>query len=772
MWRLVTAGDSDGDPYLTSLNDNVGRQYWVFEENTAGIFDPEDLQRVEQARDKFVKEKKEKGQNHSGDELLRLQAWDKVVGANIVVPEEELPGTGPVSLDRVTENIRAGIRFAEAIQRDDGHWAGDYGGPMFLLPGLVVTAYVIGKIDAFFPGPAITELIRYQRNHQNDDGGYGLHIEGNSTMFGTCLNYIQMRILGVAADDEMAKKARDWIHARGGATYCTSWGKFFMSVLGVYAWEGLNPLPPEMWLLPHSMFSGIGVLHPGRMWCHCRMVYLPMCYVYGSRDKLTSIKPTKLVEDLRAELYVDAYDSIDWNGCRNLCAKEDLYYPHPWIQDAVWLALHKAERFLQGSWLRKKAMAEVIDHIHYEDENTRYVCIGPVNKVINMLATWLEDPDSEAFKKHLSRVRDFLWVAEDGMKMQGYNGSQLWDTSFMVQSIFSTGMDKEFVRCLRKAHSYLEKTQVINEVQQPLEKYYRHISKGAWPFSTRDHGWPISDCSSEGLKAALLLAGSDERAVGKSIPEERLFDCVNVILSYQNDNGGMATYELTRSYPWIEVMNPAETFGDIIIDYSYVECTSASLQALTAFSKRFPDHRAAEIAEARRKGRDFILSIQQKDGSWYGSWAVCFTYGTWFGVLALSCFGETYKSSEAVRLACAFLLDVQKKDGGWGESYLSCQDKVYSQLDESHVVNTSWAILTLIAAKYHEVNPEPLHRAVKYLISVQSEHGDWPQQHISGVFNRNCMISYTNYRYIFPVWALGRYRSEVLQGEEPGTTAG
>ena len=48
--------------------------------------------------------------------------------------------------------------------------------------------------------------------------------------------------------------------------------------------------------------------------------------------------------------------------------------------------------------------------------------------------------------------------------------------------------------------------QVIEEAQAPLEEYYRHISKGAWPFSTRDHGWPISDCSSEGLKAALALA--------------------------------------------------------------------------------------------------------------------------------------------------------------------------------------------------------------------------------------------------------------------------
>ncbi len=41
----------------------------------------------------------------------------------------------------------------------------------------------------------------------------------------------------------------------------------------------------------------------------------------------------------------------------------------------------------------------------------------------------------------------------------------------------------------------------------PLAAYYRHISQGAWPFSSGDHGWPISDCTSEGLKAALALAG-------------------------------------------------------------------------------------------------------------------------------------------------------------------------------------------------------------------------------------------------------------------------
>lgn len=62
--------------------------------------------------------------------------------------------------------------------------------------------------------------------------------------------------------------------------------------------------------------------------------------------------------------------------------------------------------------------------------------------------------------RHIPRVHDFLWVAEDGMKMQGYNGSQLWDTAFAVQAITSTGLATEFGECLRKAHNYIDTTQV------------------------------------------------------------------------------------------------------------------------------------------------------------------------------------------------------------------------------------------------------------------------------------------------------------------------
>lgn len=120
----------------------------------------------------------------------------------------------------------------------------------------------------------------------------------------------------------------------------------------------------------------------------------------------------------------------------------------------------------------------------------------------------------------MPRFWDYLWVAEDGMKMQGYNGSQLWDCAFAVQAIEATGLAKNFNECLRDAAKYIDDSQVRDDAPE-LKKYYRHISKGAWPFSTRDHGWPISDCSSEGLKAALSLMDMEDQGLIKIDPKKQ-----------------------------------------------------------------------------------------------------------------------------------------------------------------------------------------------------------------------------------------------------------
>ena len=78
-----------------------------------------------------------------------------------------------------------------------------------------------------------------------------------------------------------------------------------------------------------------------------------------------------------------------------------------------------------------------------------------------MIVDWHHDgPESASFKEHVDRIPDYLWylgagggstiiihpcrIANDGMRMQGTNGSQLWDTALMLYGLIDGGI-LEFV---------------------------------------------------------------------------------------------------------------------------------------------------------------------------------------------------------------------------------------------------------------------------------------------------------------------------------------
>ncbi|GMI86502.1 hypothetical protein HRI_002319400 [Hibiscus trionum] len=119
-------------------------------------------------------------------------------------------------------------------------------------------------------------------------------------------------------------------------------------------------------------------------------------------------------------------------------------------------------------------------------------------------------------------------------------------------------------------------------------------------------------------------------------------------------------------------------------------CLSDFLASLKDYTPTIPD----ELVEHYLSKSDF----QSPDVRLYGSWGVCFTYGTWFGVKGLVAAGKSFNNSSSIKKACDFLLSKQLPSGDWGESYLSCQNKVYSNIEgnKPHMVNTGWAMLALI----------------------------------------------------------------------------
>ncbi|CAN6170031.1 unnamed protein product [Urochloa humidicola] len=90
-----------------------------------------------------------------------------------------------------------------------------------------------------------------------------------------------------------------------------------------------------------------------------------------------------------------------------------------------------------------------------------------------------------------------------------------------------------------------------------------------------------------------------------------------------------------------------------MVDNPCVECTSSVLQALVTFRDMYPGYRHDEIETCIKSGSKFIEIEQRQGGSWFGTWGICFIYGTLFAVKGLVAAGRTYTNSSSIKKACS-----------------------------------------------------------------------------------------------------------------------
>ncbi|CAG8479812.1 1314_t:CDS:2 [Acaulospora colombiana] len=356
------------------------------------------------------------------------------------------------------------------------------------------------------------------------------------------------------------------------------------------------------------------------------------------------------------------------------------------------------------------------------------------------------------------------------MFMQSTNGCQVWDTSLSVQAVIEAGLanDPENHESMIKSLEFLEDSQIESDPNY-MEQCWRDFTSGLWGYSTKEQGWSVYGSTAEALKAVLYLQAKLDYTP-PLVYQSQIHSAIDVLIEKQHPNGGYSNYELVRGQSWLD---------------SVMTC-------LRIFSKvDLVDYRVDEIEKVINKATNYIHNTQRKDGSWFGSWGICFTYATMFALQGLSSVGENYENSKYVKKACDFLISKQCEDGGWGESYKSAAGSgKYIQSQGSQVVNTAWALLGLMYAQY------PVHDPVKrgidvcamistlsriffqlltvtlskqLIISRQTHIGEWKQESFEGIVGKNCPINYSNYKFIFTIRALGLY-SKLYEsdGEDDG----
>jgi len=628
-----------------------------------------------------------------------------------------------------------------ARQRPRGDWEGEMVWCPIITAQYVIVRHLVGRpLD----DGARAALGRHFEVTRTPGGGWGLHPESSSYVFVTTLAYVALRLLGRPPEEPMLEAARGWLWRQpGGVLAIPTWGKFWLAVLDLYDWRGVNPVPPELFLLPVSV-----PVHPFRLYCHTRLIYLGMAVLAGRRHR-ASLGP--LAAALRQELYGAPYESIDFASHRGDIAPSDVFAPPGPALRAVTLALRGWERACPAAW-RRRAVARCLERIRIEQRSSGWQGLSPVNGLLNCLALWAHDPADPDLGPSLDGLEAWRW--EDQAEGRRYAGarSNTWDTAFALRALLAAGTPAARP-ALRRGLAFLRATQ-IGEDLPPSAADWRDPIRGGWCFSDGVHRWPVSDCTAEAVAAILAaeaagLVPSDER-----ISAERLGEAVAFILARQNVDGGFGTYERRRGASWLEAFNPSEMFGHCMTERSYVECTASCVGALAELRRARPSLATAALDHAIARGLRFLRRAQRRDGAVLGFWGINATYGLFHFARAVRAAGAP-RDDLALAAAARWLMRSQRADGGWGEHHRGALEGRYVEHPESQVVMTSWALLALM-----EILPPGaacIARGVAWLIARQCPDGSWPAEAVNGVFFGAAMLDYRLYRAYFPAWALARY---------------
>ncbi|RLV04577.1 squalene cyclase [Streptomyces griseocarneus] len=644
---------------------------------------------------------------------------------------------------------RAALDHLLSLQEPSGCWEGEMVWNTTILSQYVIVRRLVGRD---LPEPARAEMTRHYRVTVTPEGGWGLHPEAGPSPYCTTLAHIALRLLGNSRDAPLCARSAAWLRTRpGGARAVPTWGKLWLAFAGLHDHRAVNPLPPELFLLPRRL-----PVHPDRLYCHTRTIYQAMAYLYGTRFSGDLGDP--LTKELRDDLLLGEQQPGEqgpFRAQRRLLGTDAVVLPGRGLR-AAFDALALYER-RPPRRTRARALARCLERVSHEQDVTQNLGISPVSSLLNVLVLYASGARPAAVDRALAALDHWRWAdAERGIRYAGAR-SQTWDTAFAVEALLAHRpagpADPASDTALLRACAYLRDAQVTEDVPHP-EVTARAPAAGGWCFSDNGHRWPVSDCTAEAV-SALLHTGA--ALPDTPVPDDRrLRQATAFLLHRQNRDGGFGSYEPRRGSRLLEAANPSEMFSRCMVEDSYTECTGSALVALAELGRLDGQAHREAVARAVRRGARFLLRAQDPDGSWRAAWGVNRLYGTLFAVRGLRAAGAPSGHPRLAR-AADWLRSVQRADGGWGEHHRGCAEDRYVEHPESQPVATAWALLALL--QITGPGAASVRRGVRWLCEHQAADGSWEQKAVTGVFFGTAMLDYRRYADYFPTWALGAYRS-------------
>ena len=618
----------------------------------------------------------------------------------------------------VGSHLTAATRALAALQYNEGYWCGDLTGDSTLASDYILLQLWLHPVDAnsAWNPPRkdrIERLVKYLWDCQMPDGGWNLYAKGPAEINASVKAYTALRIAGAAQSSPRMRAARERILALGGLQACNSYTRINLSFFGLFPKQFVPTVPAEILIVPGSFLN--------EMSSWTRTIIVPLSIIQG----LGAQRPVPSGLTL-AELMLP--------GTRIAMPRKDL--TSELFLRADKLLKQWERRGIQR--IRDKAIAAaerwMIEHTHHsEGLGAIYPAMMYAVMAMDALGYERDQPDLVKAMQHF----DDLLIERDNLFDVQPCKSPVWDTAIAIFSLGEAG-DADKASMTRAADWLLSK-----EVRRKGDWSSKrpNLRPSGWAFEFANEFYPDIDDTAMVLLALQHAKASDPERQARV--ESR---AVNWLLGMQSADGGWAAFDVDNDWQLLNKVPFAD--HNAMLDPTCPDITGRVMEALCrrGLTAQHP---------AISRGIEYLLSSQERNGSWYGRWGVNYVYGTFLSLRGLVATKDRQTSS-AIHRGSQWLRSVQNDDGGWGESCAGYEiDKFVPA--ESTPSQTAWALLGLLATG--DLHSRTVEQGVNWLLRNQNADGSWDEELTTGTgFPNVFYLSYHLYRLYFPALALASYK--------------